>query len=137
MIVSSSHGTCSASSWKPPHRSTMSSSPMVTATDAPTSPSSWKFSAKASFTAPKLSAQRPLMSTTGASLVTGGFDGAQREARVTRFGDLVALLAVGPPPAGVRHEPPRLAGDVGPQVPRVSQHEHRVLRHVVDVLHPF
>ena len=65
MIVSSSHGTPCASSWRPPHRSTTSSPSIVTATDAPTSPSTSKFSAKASFTAPKPSSQRPLMSTMG------------------------------------------------------------------------
>src|SRR5215207_2344095 len=71
MIVSSSHGTVPAASWVPPHRSTTSSPSIVTATDAPTSPSTAKFSAKASLTLPNPSPLRPLMSTIAATYFTG------------------------------------------------------------------
>src|SRR4051812_9507619 len=137
MIVSSSHGTPLASSCRPPQRSTASSPSTVTATDAPTSPSTAKFSAKASFTAPKPSSQRPLMSTMGCSLRVGGLDGAEVEAGVARLGHLVALLAVRPDTAGIGHEHARLAWDVGPEVPGVGEHEHGLVRHLVDVGDPF
>ena len=72
MIVSSCQGTSPATSCVPPHRSTTSSPSSVTATDAPTSPSTSKFSAKASLTAPNPSPHRPLMSTIAATYFTGG-----------------------------------------------------------------
>ena len=53
MIVSRCHGVVRSRSWWPPQRSTTSSPSLTTATDAPTSPFSAKFAAKASFTAAK------------------------------------------------------------------------------------
>ena len=61
---------------------------------------------------------------------------AHDEAFVAVGGDVVAALSVGTDTAGVGHEDPRLARNVGAQVPRVGEHVHRLVGDVADVLNP-
>src|SRR5579885_2480627 len=61
---------------------------------------------------------------------------AEYEALVAVRADFIALLTVKADATRIRHEHPRLAGDVSAQIPRIGEHEQRLLRDLVDVRHP-
>ena len=62
---------------------------------------------------------------------------ARSNATTGGSGDLVAHLAVAADAAGVGEKDAWLAGDVGADVPGVRTREERLVRFLVDVLHPF
>src|SRR5215212_5303095 len=60
----------------------------------------------------------------------------QGEALEVSGSDVVAFLSIGADSADVGHEDARLAGDVGPGVPRFGQRIKRGVGYLVDVRHP-